>query len=140
MTLPPFSSSLWLAFASDESGRREVYVRPFPPRGGSYLVSNSGGEAPVWSADGHQLFYMGLDGRIMIVDATISPQQVTFSKPAVWTEARITSTSNPRPYTVSPNGTWIAALMSMDGTPDRVNNEVVFLLNFFDDVRRRAGK
>ena len=55
----------WLAHASDESGRNEVYVRPFPGPGGRWQVSTGGGFQPVWSRDGRELFFLTLDGLMM---------------------------------------------------------------------------
>ena len=50
----------WLAYTSDESGRLEVYVRPFPTvDSGKWQVSTAGGWAPVWSRNGRELFYIG---------------------------------------------------------------------------------
>jgi dipeptidyl aminopeptidase/acylaminoacyl peptidase len=46
-----------LAYASDESGRSEVYVRPFPKGEGRVVVSTDGGAAPRWRGDGRELFY-----------------------------------------------------------------------------------
>jgi len=49
----------WLAYQSNESGRYEVYVRPFPEvRGGKWTISTSGGQRPLWSRDGTELFYL----------------------------------------------------------------------------------
>ncbi|MEP6574757.1 MAG: protein kinase, partial [Gemmatimonadota bacterium] len=49
----------WLAYSSNESGRREVYVRPFPNTADSrFQVSTSGGMSPLWSPDGHELYYV----------------------------------------------------------------------------------
>jgi serine/threonine-protein kinase len=60
----------WLAYASNESGANEVYVRPFPGTAvGRWQVSNGGGEQPRWSASGRELFY--LDGRDRLVVAGI---------------------------------------------------------------------
>ncbi|HKE57078.1 MAG TPA: protein kinase [Pyrinomonadaceae bacterium] len=47
----------WLAYTSDESGRYEVYVRPYPGPGGKWQISTEGGEEAVWSANGQELFY-----------------------------------------------------------------------------------
>jgi hypothetical protein len=66
----------WIAYVSDESGRFEVYVRPFPvpPGGGSKTqVSRGGGMQPRWRRDGKELFYFSLDGNLMAVDATQGP-------------------------------------------------------------------
>jgi eukaryotic-like serine/threonine-protein kinase len=63
----------WIAYASDESGRVEVYVQPFPtpPGGGSKTpVSREGGNQPRWRRDGKELFYLSLDGKLMAVDVT----------------------------------------------------------------------
>jgi serine/threonine protein kinase len=62
----------WLANDSDESGRIEVYVTPFLHGGGKWQVSTGGGSCPRWRADGHELFYMSLENKIM--SAEISPQ------------------------------------------------------------------
>jgi serine/threonine-protein kinase len=58
----------WLAYSSNESGRFEVYVRPFPGPGGRYPVSTDGGEMPVWSKDGRRLFYVRAETSLMAVD------------------------------------------------------------------------
>src|SRR5437899_7197605 len=47
----------WIAYVSNESGRLEVYVRPFPGPGGRWQVSLEGGSEPVWAANGRELFY-----------------------------------------------------------------------------------
>jgi Serine/threonine protein kinase len=63
----------WIAYASDESGRSEVYVQPFPtpPEGGSKVsISRDGGSQPRWRRDGKELFYLSFDGKLMAVDVT----------------------------------------------------------------------
>ncbi len=57
----------WLSYTSDESGRFEVYVRPFPSGPGKWRLSNAGGRAPRWRSDGNELFYLSLDGKVMAV-------------------------------------------------------------------------
>ena len=57
--------SRWIAYDSDESGRPEVYVQPFPPTGGKWQVSPSGGLHPVWRRDGRELFYLGPNNTLM---------------------------------------------------------------------------
>ncbi|HTS26948.1 MAG TPA: protein kinase [Bryobacteraceae bacterium] len=71
----------WVAYASAESGRAEVYVRPFdpssatgsPPGGGVFPVSKGGGDRPRWGADGKQLLYLARDNTVMAVDVTANP-------------------------------------------------------------------
>jgi eukaryotic-like serine/threonine-protein kinase len=57
----------WLAYASNESGRNEIYVRPFPEPGGKWQVSTAGGTQPRWQRDGSELFYVAPDNRLMAV-------------------------------------------------------------------------
>ncbi len=59
--------SHWVAFASDRSGRREVYVRPFSRGDGEWTISIAGGQAPRWRGDGKELFFEGVDGKMMAV-------------------------------------------------------------------------
>ena len=59
--------SHWMAFTSDRSGRREVYVRPFPPGEGEWTISIAGGEEPRWRGDGKELFFEAADGKMMAV-------------------------------------------------------------------------
>lgn len=63
----------WIAYASDESGRFEIYIQPFPapPNGGGKVqISRDGGKQPRWRRDGKELFYLSLDGKLMAVDVT----------------------------------------------------------------------
>jgi serine/threonine protein kinase/Tol biopolymer transport system component len=64
----------WMAYASNESGKYEVYVRPFPEvdSGGRWLVSTSGGDSPLWSRDGRELFYRNGDA-VMAVPVKTGP-------------------------------------------------------------------
>jgi eukaryotic-like serine/threonine-protein kinase len=58
----------WIAYASNESGRWEVYVRSFPDHGGKWPVSTNGGVQPKWRRDGKELFYMSADRKLMAVN------------------------------------------------------------------------
>ncbi|MBI3472582.1 MAG: PD40 domain-containing protein [Candidatus Solibacter usitatus] len=63
--MTPFSESQgqlspdgrWVAYRSNESGKPEVYVQPFPPSGGKWQISTAGGHEPRWRRDGKELFY-----------------------------------------------------------------------------------
>ena len=69
----------WLAYVSDESGRREIYVRSFSPdsadpgTGAKWLISNNGGSDPRWRGDGRELFYIAPDAKLMAVEVTTHP-------------------------------------------------------------------
>jgi hypothetical protein len=57
----------WIAYTSNESGRHEVYVQPFPETGAKVMVSTHGGSQPRWRGDGRELFYLTPDPTLMAV-------------------------------------------------------------------------
>jgi eukaryotic-like serine/threonine-protein kinase len=69
----------WMAYISDESGRNEIYVRPFSPdpaasgEGEKWQISYGGGQVPKWTSDGKELYYLTPDWKVMEVDVTEAP-------------------------------------------------------------------
>ncbi len=63
----------WLAYVSDETGKDEVFVQPFPPTGAKWQISVAGGNAPRWRGDGKEFFYTGLDFVRKAVEIKTSP-------------------------------------------------------------------
>jgi eukaryotic-like serine/threonine-protein kinase len=64
----------FVAYTSNESGRNEVYVRPFPvPSGGKWMISKDGGFQPRWRRNGKELFYVSAEAMLMEVDVSLSP-------------------------------------------------------------------
>src|SRR5207247_3821084 len=58
----------WMAYTSEESGRTELYVQPFPGPGGKWQVSSAGAGPAKWRADGRELFYVAPDRKLMAVE------------------------------------------------------------------------
>jgi eukaryotic-like serine/threonine-protein kinase len=79
----------WVAHSSNESGRREVVVAPFPGPGGRWQVSTAGGSEPRWRRDGRELFYLAPDGKLMAVEVKQGPTfEVGEAIPLFQTRAR----------------------------------------------------
>jgi serine/threonine-protein kinase len=139
---PAFSpDGRWIAYRSNESGSDEIYVRAFPDKGGRWLISTSGGVVPVWSRNGRELFYRTADQRIMVVAYAAKGDVFVPDKPRLWTEKRpAEQTQSARNLDLAPDGKRFIALMPV-AAPDeqRTQNHVIFLQNFADEVRRRAG-
>ena len=77
----------WLAYGDAEAGSYEVYVRAFPDKGYRVQISNAGGLMPVWSRNGHELFYRTEDQRIMVANYTVKGGTFVADKPCVVREA-----------------------------------------------------
>ena len=139
---PSFSpDGRWLAYASDESGTYQVYVRVFPDKGGKWQISNDGGTYPVWSRNGRELYFRSLDNRVMVATYTTKGDSLIAEKPRLWSEKQLADFGpiGISTYDVAPDGKRIVALMPVDPQPEQTaQNHVIFLMNFFDEVRRRV--
>jgi serine/threonine-protein kinase len=136
---PSFSpDGRWLAYTSNESGDFQVYVRAFPDTGGKWQISNAGGTYPMWSR--RELFFESMDNRIMVVDYTVQGDSSAPEKPRLWSEKALVNTVNAiKNVDVAPDGKRIEALMLAEGLETQPSqHQVVFMLNFFDELRRRA--
>ena len=61
----------WLAYTSNESNRNEIYLQSFPTPTEKVSISTNGGERPVWSRDGQELYFVSLDGRLMAAEVKL---------------------------------------------------------------------
>jgi outer membrane protein assembly factor BamB len=78
----------WLAYASSESGRADIYVTAFPSGKGKWQVSTGGGDNPRWRADGKELFFTAND-RIMAVDVDTAADRFESRVPHALFSARV---------------------------------------------------
>jgi Tol biopolymer transport system component len=103
----------WIAYASQEAGREQVFVQPFPAStaGGKWRVSSEGGKFPTWSYDGRKLFFFGPDDRVRVMEYTAKGDTFTASKPRAWYERRIVRTGVTRNYDLAPDGKRIVAFV-----------------------------
>jgi serine/threonine-protein kinase len=141
---PAFSpDGRWMAFASDESGAYEVYVRPFPETagGGKWQISSGGGKVPIWSRDGKNLFFENLDNRIMVTGYAVNRESFVAGKPRLWSGQKLTAPTDDPNYDVAPDGKTIEALVPRPVAEESKSSlHVTFLLNFFDELRRRTAQ
>jgi len=93
----------WLVYASNESGRREVYVRPLVGSGGRLQVSTAGGAYPRWSRDGREIFFLAPDGTLMVVDVAVG-SEIRVGLPRSLFRADFKMVDIGFPYDVSPDG------------------------------------
>jgi serine/threonine-protein kinase len=140
-TGPEFSpDGHWLAYASTESGRHEVYVQPYPGPGARHPISTEGGIQPAWSRDRRELFFTTLpspDGIItmMAVPVSVSP---TFSAgaPRVLFKRRYASTSTTRFYDVAPDGRFL--MMRDIDRPPMKPTQMIFVQHWDQELKQRV--
>jgi Tol biopolymer transport system component len=129
----------WIAYASDESGRYELYVRPFPGPGGKWQVSNAGGNLPIWSRNGRELFFENPDNRIMVTDYELKNESFVADKPRLWSDQQLHGVSGTPHYDLAPDGKRFAIFPELNAPPEEKGAvHMTFLLNFFDELRRRV--
>jgi Tol biopolymer transport system component/predicted Ser/Thr protein kinase len=133
---PAFSpDGKFLAYASTESGSNEIFVRPFPGPGGKWKVSQSGGKFPVWSRAAHELLFLGGDGHIMVVDYSAQGDLFRAGKPRVWSPVAIRRMGLRQNFDLSPDGKRVVMFPQPES---QESLHFTFLLNFFDEVRRKV--
>jgi eukaryotic-like serine/threonine-protein kinase len=99
----PETDPKWVAYTSNESGQREVYVQAFPQARGKFQVSVGGGRFPRWGPGGTQLFYVSLNDKLMAVDLKLGKDSVEPAAPRELFPLP-TPTINFIPYDVSADG------------------------------------
>jgi len=129
--LPRFSpDGKWLAYVSDESGRDDVYVQPFPGPGAKWIVSPAGGTDPVWARDGTQLFYRH-DDQLLAVTVSTTPQFATGPPRRLFNLIFDASDDAPN-YDVSPDGAWFVMPRSGRG---QMAEELHVVLGWAAEIR-----
>jgi Tol biopolymer transport system component len=136
-TAPRFSpDGHWLAYMSDESGRFEIYVQPYPGPGGKWQISAEGGREPVWNPNGRELFYRS-DDKMMAVEITTQPR-FSVGKPRVLFEGHYQPTPVTYPaYDVSPDGQRFLMLKPVEqeqAAPTQIN----VVLNWFEELKQKV--
>jgi serine/threonine-protein kinase len=139
--MPAFSpDGRWLAYSSNESGQREVYVRPFPGPGGKWAISTGGGVDPTWSRTKPELYYGTNDGqttaRIMVASFTVQGDSFLAGKPRPWSDGRYVWRPS-RVFDLHPDGERFA-LAAVAESPETKPDRAMFVFNFFDELRRVA--
>jgi len=122
----------WIAYASEESYRTEVYVQPYPDRGGRTRVSLEGGSHPVWSTDGRELFFLDED-TVMVAEVTLG-EHFTASRPEALFVADAFELEFDTSFDVSADG---RRFLMMDRGPPRRNIRVV--VNWWRDVKNAVA-
>jgi serine/threonine-protein kinase len=134
----------WLAYLSNETGRNEVYVRPFPnTEEGKKQVSDGGAYAPIWSHDGTELFYVNADREMVALDVDPGPdfavdgQRVLFTVPSGCEVSMMSGE-----YDISPDDQRFLmrrAVQPSEEGDQAGTRRLILVQNWFQELRERVG-
>jgi Tol biopolymer transport system component len=136
-SVPRFSpNGHWLAYISDESGRYEIYVLPYPGPGGKWQISTQGGTEPVWNPNGRELFYRSGD-KMMAVEIATHPGFAA-GKPRVLFEGPYLPTPlTAANYDVSPDGQRFLMLKPVEQAQTAAT-QINVVLNWFEELKQKV--
>ena len=126
----------WLAYASDESGTFEVYVRPFPDvKAARWQVSTAGGNAPLWSHNGKELFFRNSHGDLMSAELKTTPGFTVGAQKILFSLAPFTSNALIQLYAVAPDD---KRFLMMRETSAGESGLLVVTEHWFEELKTRA--
>jgi Tol biopolymer transport system component/tRNA A-37 threonylcarbamoyl transferase component Bud32 len=139
----------WLAYESNESGKYEIYVRPFPEvNSGRWQVSTMGGTQPLWARSGQELFYVAPDGTLMRVAVEPGPARPQsggqawragtpvklFENTYAWALSGVTG----RSYDISADGKRFLAIKQVSAGQTGAPSNLIVVQNWFEELKQKA--
>jgi len=131
----------WLAYASNESGVYEVYVRPFPAASGArWQVSTRGGTLPRWSPDGRELYYADLQSNLVAARVSLAGGFEVSGSETLFSNATVVWDPYHQTYEVLPQGRGFLMLQVRANPSAGGGPRLVVVENWFADLKARLGK
>jgi eukaryotic-like serine/threonine-protein kinase len=125
----------FFAYLSNESGRPEIYVRPYPRASeGRWQVSRNGGTAPVWGRDGKELFFLNSANTLMSVKVYASSTTFSAGNPTKVLDAKYAS-GEFGTYDVAPDGRFLMMKETGSPEPDATPASMIVVLNWFEELK-----
>jgi len=128
----------WLAYESNDSGRSEIYVRPFPNvASGRWQVSTGGGTRALWARNGQELFYLTLTGALMSIRPEVGITWMAGLPTKLFEGGSYYvggGGAAGRTYDVAPDGRFL--MIKSAGTPEEAGASVIVVLNWFEELKR----
>jgi serine/threonine protein kinase len=132
----------YIAFVCDESDQKEIYVSPLlDVKKGKWQISQGGGTCPLWSPDGKELFYLGLDNSVMAVDVETKPI-FDYGTPKVLFQSKYVgfAFATGTPWDIHPDGKRFL-MMKPTVTPDAAVGQqlkIIVVTNWFEELKERV--
>jgi Tol biopolymer transport system component len=126
----------WVAYTSNESGREEVYVQPFPGPGGKWMVSTEGGNYPLWARSGREIFFREEDKMMSAAVETLPTFKAWAPRMLFRGGGYLASYLELGNYDVAPDGQHF--LMIKDKESPASSRELGLVIHWTDELKRRA--
>jgi Tol biopolymer transport system component len=136
--MPAFSpDGKWIAYASNETGRVEIYLRPYPAREGLVRrVSDGGATAPVWAPDGSELYFRSASGMLMAVTVRLDGGIVIGRPRELFrVEGRFRTSGNAAAYDIERTGRRFVMVTEGEAPPP-TTPQINIVLNWMDELKR----
>jgi serine/threonine-protein kinase len=128
----------FIAYQSDESGRDEIYVRPFPRADdGRWQLSAAGGSEPLWSHGGREIFFRASSGELMAVPVTTTPSFSLGTPRALFPTKEFARAAAYRAYDVTPDDQRFVMLRTLDDSATRQSSQLVFVDNWLTELKSK---
>jgi serine/threonine-protein kinase len=127
----------WLAYCSNESGKNEIYVVPFPnTSAGKWAISTGGGTEPLWSHRGTELFYRDASGNLVAVEVNTNPSFSIGRATALFPAAEYTARGFTQQYAVAPDDRRFLMVRPLETkSPDNI----IVVENWFEELKTAAS-
>ena len=128
----------WMAYSSNETGRREVFVVPFPnTKDARWPVSVAGGSEPAWSRDGRELFYRDPNGNMVAVRVETESGFSVRGSTTLFADTAFPRSDARRQYDVTPDGKRFIMIRPL---PSRRESRLILVQNFFEELKRLVAR
>jgi len=128
--------SRWVAYTSNESAQNQVYVAAFTDATGKWMVSQDGGRAPRWRADGRELFYLDRDNNLVAVDVKSVGNAFEFGVPHALFKSAITDVAPFYFYDVAPDGQRFVMIVPQNDA--KLDQPITVVLHWTQELKQRV--
>ncbi|MFH1111237.1 MAG: protein kinase [Planctomycetota bacterium] len=127
----------WLAYNSSESGKFEIFVRPFPTGDRKWQISNGASSSARWSPDGKELFYLQ-DKAMMVVAVSAEGSSFSADKPRKLFEFQSPMNTSGWSFDVAPDGQRFVMLKPAEEEKDADRTHLTFVFNWFEELKAKV--
>jgi hypothetical protein len=135
--------SRWMVYTSNESGQNQIYVRPFPEvNSGRWQISTSGGDSPLWSRDGREIFYRNGDS-VMVVSVKTAPTFSIETPKILFRGTYVGNVFQPNnidfaTWDVSPDGKRFLMMKEAGAAAGGGPRKIIIVANWFEELKQRV--